>query len=566
MSKLEELKLSGEAPEWLTEQGLSTLLEGYLLPNETPKGMYKRVSQAAAKNLRKPQLEDKFFSLIWNNWLCLATPVASNLGTDRALPISCFSEHIEDSVDGIFKGVHELAMLSKNGGGVGVYLGDVRSRGTGIRGNGKSEGIIPWAKNYDTATLSVSQGSTRRGASALWLPVRHGDIEEYLPIRRAHGDINRQCLNIHQGVCVDDKFMQDVENGDEYSRKIWTEICRTRLETGEPYLLFIDTVNRTNPECYIKNNLSVKTSNICSEIVLHTDIYNTFVCCLSSLNLVRWEEWKNTDCVYYAIMFLDAVMSEFIEKAKNIAGFERAVSFAEKSRALGLGVLGWHTLLQELNIPFDSFEGMMLNRDIFSYIQKESIRSSEDLAKEYGEPEWCKSSGRRNSHLNAVAPTATNSVISGNVSPGIEPNPANAFAMKTAKGTFIIYNPTLKKLLIKLGKDNSEVWKDIVNNEGSVQQLDFLNEHQKKVFLTAIEINQFALVRQAAQRQKWIDQSQSLNLFFPANVDPTYFHKVHMEAWKTGVKSLYYCRTSSVLKGDSSSRFNSADDCTSCES
>lgn len=555
------LKENNQAPEWLTEEGLKTLENGYLLTDETPKDMWKRVSSAAAKTLNKPELEDKFFNIFWRGWLCGATPVLSNLGTSRGLPISCNTIHVDDSIDSIFKKQHELAMLSKNGAGVGVYVGDIRGRGESIHGNGKSEGVIPWLKCYDATTLAVSQGSVRRGASAVYLPIDHIDIDEFLALRRPVGDVNRRCLNLHHAVCVSDDFMNKIKSGDGHSRDLWKEVLRTRFETGEPYLFFTDNVNRQLPDCYNKRGLTVKASNICNEIYLYTDVDHTFVCCLSSLNLFKYDEWKNTDTVQLSIWFLDAVIQEYINKAKDKVGLEAAVRFAEKSRALGLGALGWHSLLQKNKIPFDSFESMRLNAEIFKYIQSEALIASKKLAEEYGVPEWCDNT--RNTHLLALAPTVSNSIISGSISAGIEPISANVFSLKTAKGTFMRFNPLVKELLISRNKDNIDTWKSINEKDGSVQHLSFLSNEEKEIFLTAREINQFAIVKQAAQRQKWIDQGQSVNLFFAKNSSPKYIHEVHMEAWESGLKGLYYCRAESILKGDSISR--QKDECKACE-
>lgn len=569
MSNLETLQRLGKAPAWLKEEGLKTLQSGYLLPSEDPIDMYRRVSAAAAKQLNRPELEIEFFEIIWNNWLCLATPVASNMGTDRGLPISCNTIHVGDSVDSIFMKNHELAVLSKNGAGVGIYLGDVRGRGAPIKGNGKSEGVIPWAKVYDTTCLSVSQGSTRRGAGAVYLDISHPDIEEFINLRRPTGDINRRCLNLHHAVCIDDEFMKKVENGDKKARHLWMEIIKARFETGEPYLFFKDNVNNQRPECYIKNNLIIKSSNICNEIYLYTDPEHTFVCCLSSLNLARYFEWKDwksksgKSLVELTTYFLDAVLGEYIAKARSIFGLESAVRFAEKSRAIGIGVLGWHTFLQEQGLPFDSFQSMMYNNMIFKQIREQADKATADLAREYSEPKWCRGFGRRNTHCIAVAPTVSNSIISGSVSAGIEPIAANVFALKSAKGTFLRKNPTLEKLLESKNKNTPDVWKSISQNDGSVKHLDFLTQEEREVFLTAREINQFAIIKQAAQRQKYIDQGQSVNLFFAKNSDPRYIHQVHMEAWKQGLKGLYYCRAESILKGDMVNR--QKDECAACE-
>lgn len=929
---LQELKEKKLAPEWLTDEGLTTLQNGYLLEGESPKDMWKRVCAAAAKRLKKPKLEDKFFELFWNNWLCGATPVLSNMGTSRGLPISCNSLHVGDSIRSIFEKQTELALLSKNGAGVGIYVGDVRGRGANIAGNGKSEGVIPWLKCYDSTTVAVSQGSVRRGASAVYLPVEHSDIEEFINVRRPVGDVNRRCLNLHHAVCIKDDFMQKVKDGGEHERYLWKEILKARFETGEPYLFFSDNVERQKPECYVKNGLDIKTSNICvtgdqrvvtsngiktvyelynskedlilfdgekpvkaskmhlieknakvfkittkegrahnlteyhkvltdhglvecknlivgdkvkvqrneglfgsinmpemafllglyhgdgtqtndkvfidiwendfklqdeikncidtvyeknnwmeytiggdhgkfnrktivpnfisqqtgfsnvkklrlgsaklkqfgfkkniipewiwngnketqsqylrglfitdgtvrisdskkvygnpiylslasvsldllrnvqiilsntginskiyklhdkreemlpngkgsyskyecqpawrlnitdknsalkfenltkflsykgilledrqyrdntkkfdsiksieqienqdvycttvesdehvwvcnsfitsncNEIYLYTDPDHTFVCCLSSMNLFKYDEWKNTNAVQLSIWFLDAVIQEYIDKAKSMPGFESAVRFAEKSRALGLGVLGWHSLLQKKNIPFDSFQAMMLNGEIFRHMQKESQIATKDLAKEYGEPEWCKGFGIRNTHQLAVAPTVSNSIISGSVSAGIEPISANVVALKTAKGTFMRTNPILKQLLADKGMDHIDVWKQINENNGSVADLKCLNENEKEVFLTAREINQHSIIKQAGQRQKYIDQGQSVNLFFAKNSDPRYIHSVHMLAWEEGLKGLYYCRSEAALKGDSVNR--QKDECKACE-
>lgn len=561
MTSLEYLKEYGEAPEWLTESGLTKLKSGYLNNGETPRAMWSRVATAAATRLGKSELKDRFFNLFWNNWLGLATPVASNMGLKRGLPISCYTLHVPDSTTGIFQKVHELAMLSKHGGGVGVYLGDVRGRMAGISTGGYSEGIVPWSKVFDATTISISQGAVRRGATALYLPIDHPDIREFLRIRRPEGDHNRQCPNIHQAVCITDEFMHKVGNGDTEARELLIEVYKTRLETGEPYIFFTDNVNKQNPQVYQDRGLRVHTSNLCSEIMLHTSPEETLVCCLSSLNLARWEEWKDTDAVYDAIWFLDAVMSEFISRAEEMPGFDCAVRFAKKSRPLGLGAMGWHTLLQSEGTPFDSLRATILNKAIWSYIKKEAVRASQDLAKEYGEPEMMRGYGLRNSHLLAVAPTVSNAQISGNVSPSIDPLPANAFIKKSSSGTLGEFNPVLKHKLAELGKDTQEVWTKIIQDGGSVRSIDFLNDFEKDVFKTSFEIDQLALVNQAADRQKYICQGQSLNLFFSDTVDPVYFHDVHWLAWTRGIKSLYYCRSSPVLKADLSSR----ESCRSCE-
>ena len=564
MANLEALQNCGEAPSWMNQEGFKTLCGGYLVDDETPRQMYLRVAKGSAKYYRDSAYwEGKFFDAMWKNWLCPASPVLSNLNTSRGLPISCNSIHVGDSVNSIFSKNLELAMLSKNGAGVGVYLGDVRGRGASIKGNGKSEGIIPWAKIYDTTTVAVSQGSTRRGASALYLPIEHPDVEEFINIRRPTGDANRRCLNTNHGVCISDDWMRQLIAGDEAKRRLWAELLKARVEMGEPYFMFTDAANRANPACYREKGLSVKTSNICSEIFLHTDEDHSFVCCLSSLNLVRWDEWRETDLVSIAVRFLDGVIEEYIRKSEGLPGLEASRRSAIKGRAIGIGVLGWHTLLQQRMIPFDSFEAMRLNGQVFRTIREAAEVETGVMAEELGEPEWCKGFGRRNTHLMAVAPTVSNSTIAGGHSAGIEPLSANIFSQKSAKGTFIRKNGTLEALLEQVGRNTPEVWKSVNEYAGSVQHLHFLDDQQKQVFQTAREINQHAIVRQAGQRQKYIDQGQSVNLFFASNSSPQYVHDVHLAAWESGLKSLYYLRTEGVIRGDLASR--TRDECLACE-
>lgn len=567
MNNLKELIEKNEAPVWMTEEGYNILKDSYLLPNETPKGMWTRVTNSSAAFLKKPELAPRFFDILWKNWLGLASPVAANAGTDRGLPISCFGTYVPDSIVGIMDNAAELAMMTKNAGGVSTNWIDVRSRGSTISGNGKSEGIIPFIKIQDSVTIGVSQGGVRRGASAAYTSIEHGDFWEFIKIRRPDGDVNRQCLNIHHALSIPDSFIEKLKNGDKEAQEKWIAVMKTRFETGEPYLFFSGNVERNRPECYKHNNLDVLSSNICTEILLHASKDYSFVCCLSSLNLARWDEWKATDTVQLAIWFLDGILEEFITKAKNIPWLSRAVASAVAGRAIGLGVMGFHSYLQEHMMPIDHYDTFSLNAKMFSRIRNEAERATKALAEEYGEPEWCKGFGRRNTHLLAVAPTVSNSTISGNISAGVEPWAANIFVQKSAKGSFIQINKELEKILEKNNKNNQEIWKSILTNEGSVQHLNFLTKEEKEVFLTARELNQFSLVKLAGQRQKWIDQSQSINLFFPANVDPNYVHEVHMAAYELGLNTLYYLRTSSVLKGDSGSREYKREitDCKACE-
>ena len=573
-------------PSWAnTEIYVKTISKGYLLDGEKPKDAYWRVATTVARRLGKPSMATKFFDYIWKGWLNLATPVLSNTGTDRGLPISCFGIDVADSIQDIGTKNLEMMLLAKHGGGVGVGLNMIRPAGSNITQNGTSDGVVPFAKIYDSTILATNQGSVRRGAASVNLNIEHEDFDEWIEIREPKGDVNRQCLNLHQCVVVGDKFMRRLEDGDSEARRRWGKVLQKRKATGEPYVMYKGNVNKQNPPMYKDNGLKVFMTNICSEITLHTDESHSFVCCLSSLNLSKYDEWKHTDLIYTASWFLDGVLSEFIQRAKNMRGFENAVRSAEKGRALGLGVLGWHTYLQQKGIPFDSLPAQFETRRIFSQLKIESERASRDMASELGEPLWCKDSGFRNTHLRAVAPTVSNSKLAGNVSPGIEPWAANVFTEQTAKGTFIRKNRELEKVLRKVGINKKETWDKILADGGSVQGIneldnwvfcdgkltekgDDIDTHKcdsvKDVFKTFKEINQLELVRQAGVRQQYIDQSVSLNLAFPSQATPKWMNQVHMEAWKQGVKTLYYTRTESVLRGDIAEQAMNPD-CISCD-
>ena len=581
-------ELDVDFPSWAnTEIYVKTISKGYLLPGEKPKDAYWRVASRVAMRLEKPQMATKFFDYMWKGWLNLATPVLSNTGTDRGLPISCFGIDVADSIYDIGSKNLELMLLAKHGGGVGVGINQIRPAGSSITGNGTSDGVIPFAKIYDSTILATNQGSVRRGAASVNLNIEHKDFEEWLEIREPKGDVNRQSLNLHQCAVVGDKFMRKLQDGDPDSRRKWGKLLQKRKATGEPYIMYKGNVNKANPEAYKKNGLKVHMTNICSEITLHTDENHSFVCCLSSLNLSKYNEWRDTDLVYTATWFLDGVLSEFIQKAKNMKGFEHSVASAEKGRALGLGVLGWHTYLQQNGIPFEGMEAQFETRKIFSQLKIESERASRDMAEEYGEPLWCRESGFRNTHLRAVAPTVSNSKLAGNVSAGIEPWAANVFTEQTSKGTFIRKNTELEKVLRKAGINNKDTWDKILADGGSVQDLSELDKWcylggkmilcaeigdedrtkvypVKDVFRTFKEINQMDLVKQAGVRQQYIDQGVSLNLAFPSIVEPKWINQVTMEAWKQGIKTLYYMRTESVLRGDIAQRALDPD-CVACD-
>ena len=576
-------------PVWgNTEVYKKTITGGYLMSHETPKDAYMRVANTVARRLYKPELADKFFEYIWNGWLNLASPVLSNTGTDRGLPISCFGIDVGDSIQEIGAKNLEMMLLAKHGGGVGIGINMIRPAGAKITGNGTSDGVVPFCKIYDSTILATNQGSVRRGAASVNINIDHGDFEEWLEIREPKGDVNRQSLNLHQCAVVGDKFMRKLEEGDPTARRKWGKLLQKRKATGEPYILFKGNTNKSNPEAYKKNGLKVHMTNICSEIALHTDENHSFVCCLSSLNLTKYHEWKDTNLIYDAIWFLDGVLEEFIQKAKGLKGFENSIRSAEKGRALGLGVLGWHTYLQQNGIPFEGLQAQFETRRIFSQIKIESERASRALAEVYGEPLWCRDTGMRNTHLRAIAPTVSNSKLSGNVSPGIEPWAANVFTEQSAKGTFIRKNKELIKVLKKIGIDTEDTWNKILADGGSIQDLNILNEwgyinkklvylpdHSeevdkngfdtvKDVFKTFKEINQLELVNQAGIRQQYIDQSVSLNLAFPSTATPKWINQVHMDAWKKGVKTLYYTRTESVLRGDIAAKAMDPD-CLSCD-
>ena len=548
-------------PEWMDEVGVATISKGYLLPDETPRKAYRRVAKSIAERVRKPELENKFFKYIWNGWIGLASPVLSNTGTDRGLPISCFGIDTPDSIRGIGLTNAELMKLTALGGGVGISTSRIRPRGTEITGNGKSEGVVPWCKIYDSAIIATNQGSVRRGAASVNLDINHPDIKEFMQIRRPKGDPNRQCLNLHQCVVVDDAFMRRLQDRDSEAMSLWLDILKTRVETGEPYIMFKDNVNKNNPLAYAMNNLDVSMTNICTEITLHTDEEHSFICCLSSLNLAKYDEWKDTDVVETSIRFLDGVMQEFIDKSNGKDSMIRTHRHAQKGRALGLGVMGWHSFLQKKGLPFNSIASTAWTHTLFSDIRQKAEATSRELAQEYGEPVWCKGTGMRNTHLLAIAPTVSNSRLN-SCSAGIEPIPANIYTFNGAKGTFIVKNKELEELLETKGKNTENVWDQILADNGSVQNLPALTEDEKEVYLTFSEVNQLELVRQAAIRQKYIDQTQSLNLCFDPTDSPKWINQCHMESWKLGVKTLYYLRTDSVIKGDLGSRTS---ECISCD-
>ena len=543
---------------WFNEESEQMLNRGYLLNGETLEGAIDRITSAAARRLYKPELKDAFKEMIVKGWISFSSPVWANMGTQRGLPISCFNVHVPDSIEGITHKMGEVIMQTKIGGGTSGYFGELRHRGTAVTDNGKSSGSVSFMKLFDTAMDVVSQGGVRRGAFAAYLDIDHDDIEEFLQIR----DIGNPIQNLFMGVCVPDYWMQDMIDGDADKRRVWAKVLESRQQKGMPYILFTDNVNRNKPQVYKDKGLTINASNLCSEIMLPSTADESFICCLSSMNLELYDEWKDTNAVKLAIYFLDAVLSEFIEKTEGNYYLSAARNFAIRHRALGLGVLGYHSYLQRNMIPFESMEAKMFNAKVFKQIQEQSLAASKELANIYGEPELLKGYGVRNATTMAIAPTTSSSAILGQTSPGIEPFASNYYKAGLAKGNFIRKNKYLAKLLEEKGLDTEDVWRDIMLNHGSVQHMHQLTQEEKDVFKTFKEISPLEIVTQAAQRQQYIDQAQSLNLNIPSSMPIKDVNKVIIDAWKMGVKTLYYQRSKSVSKELVINFMN----CSSCES
>lgn len=689
-------------PDWMSDEAVDTLNRGYLLPGETPRDLFLRVANTVEKYIPEPGLAKDIFDCLYKGYIGCASPVLSNFGTARGLPISCYALSIDDNLHSIYSHLKESAALSKYGGGVGAYFGNIRHAGSTISSGGKSGGIVPWARQYDLCASVVSQGATRRGSYALYIDIDHPDLEELLRCKdHSQGD-PRSFIDSNIAVTVTNAWLEEMLAGDEQKKEIFSRVLELRMVSGSPYIIFIDNVNEANPDCYKQRNLNVTTSNLClggdtivatpngaftiealysaykqaevefpvycrdmttgevrtrnakalyngkkpfitielsdkttfrctpehrlatkngkwveaqdslgetllgvgmsekdypfvlsvsplssfyidvydltveddhnfyiltdtekltgilvhncSEITLYTDENHTFVCVLSSLNLLRYPEWKDYKGAHTGksvpelmIYLLDAVCEEFIVKASRLTSLGRAVRFAKKSRALGAGTMGLAALYQKLGLPFKSPEARQLNIEIHKYIKEESVKASKSLAASYGEPEWCEGSGMRNTHLLASAPTRTNSVICGAISQGIEPLESNYFIAKQAKGSFVRKNPFLEATLESYGKNTDEVWESLLDTQGSVQHLDFLTPREKEVYLTAREIDQFELLRQASDRQKYICQAQSLNLFVNSDTSAEDIWLIHLAAWRYKLKSLYYLRSSSTL-------------------
>ena len=547
---------------WLNEESEQVLNRGYLLKGETVEGAIDRITEAACKRLFKPELKEDFKELIERGWMSLSSPIWANMGTKRGLPISCFNVHVPDSIEQITHKVGEVIMQTKIGGGTSGYFGELRGRGAAITDNGKSSGSVSFMKLFDTTMDVVSQGGVRRGAFAAYLDIDHPDIGEFLQIK----DIGSPIQNLFTGVCIPDYWMQEMIDGDDDKREIWAKVLESRQQKGLPYLFFTDNVNRNKPQIYKDLNLQINASNLCSEIALPSSIDESFVCCLASMNLELYDEWKDTNAVKLAIYFLDAVMSEFIAKTEDNHFLQAAHNFAKRHRALGLGVMGWHSYLQSKNIPFEGVMSRSLTSIIFKQLQEQSKEASKELAMIYGPApiytEIKEEEIYRNTTTMAIAPTTSSSAILGQVSPGIEPYSSNYFKAGLAKGNFIRKNKYLQELLKSKGEDTEEVWREIMLKSGSVQSLSCLTQEEKEVFKTFKEISQYEIISQAALRQKYIDQSQSLNLNIPSEVPIKDVNKLFIEAWKQGIKTLYYQRSSSVAK----EQLTNIVSCTSCES
>jgi ribonucleoside-diphosphate reductase alpha chain len=524
---------------WLNSHSRIFLERGYLKEGVTPEQRIKQIADNAENILGIKGFSDKFEDYMSRGFFSLATPIWNNYGNERGLPVSCFNSHVSDHMQDILYKVAEVGMMSKLGGGTSGYFGDLRQRGASISVGGESSGPVHFMELFDKTAEVISQGSARRGSFAAYLPVEHPDIEEFLQIRSEGHPIQ----NMSIGVTITDNWMSSMIDGDKDKRKIWAKIIQKRFETGYPYIMFSDTVNNNSPKAYEDKKLSIKSSNLCSEITLNSDENNSFVCVLSSLNLLHWDEIEKTDAIETLIYFLDSVNEEFVRKSSGVKFMDAAHNFAKNQRALGMGVLGWHSYLQSKMIGFESMQAKMINNNIWKTIREKADKATEELADKFGEPELLKGYGRRNVTTLAVAPTTSSSFILGQVSPSIEPLNSNYFVKNLAKGKFTYKNPYLKDILKKHDKNTDDIWKSILVKGGSVQHLDFLSQEEKDVFKTFGEISQKEIVIQAASRQKYIDQSQSLNIMVPPETPAKQVSELLIEGWRLGIKTFYYQRS-----------------------
>ena len=561
-------KLSEKSFDWLNENSRKFLAAGYLGEGITAEQRIADIAERAEQLLEMPGFADKFYHYMSEGFYSLASPVWSNFGKERGLPISCFGSHIDDDIGNILYSQSEVGMMSKLGGGTSGYFGKIRHRGAAIKNNGEASGAVHIMRLFESMVDVVSQGSVRRGRFSPYLPIDHPDILEFLEIGKEGNPIQE----LTHGVTVTDSWMQEMIDGDDQKRTVWAKVLQSRGEMGYPYIFFTDNANNGAADVYKDKNLPIYASNLCTEIMLPSDHNWSFVCVLSSINLLHYYKWKDTDAVETMIYFLDAVITEFLEKLdtykdspnrddqQTFLFMERAYNFSKENRALGMGVLGWHSLLQSKMLPFDSQDAYDLNSEIFKSIKERSYKASENLADKFGEPELLKGYGRRNTTLNAVAPTTSSAFILGQVSQGIEPIWSNIYVKDIAKIKTTIKNPFLVKLLQEKGMDTPEVWRKIRDRDGSVQELDFLSENEKEVFKTYSEIDQLAIIYQAANRQNHIDQGQSLNIIIHPETSTKEINKIHVTAWKLGLKSLYYQHSMNAAQ-----KFKQKKDCESCE-
>ena len=554
--------------EWLTDHSRKFLEAGYLTPGITPEIRIREIADRAEEILGIPGYSDKFFNYMSRGFFSLASPVWSNFGKERGLPISCFGSNVADDMGNILYTQSEVGMMSKLGGGTSGYFGNIRHRGSSVTNNGEASGSVHIMQLFETMVDVVSQGSVRRGRFSPYLPVEHKDISEFLDI----GTEGNPIQELTHGVTVTDKWMEEMIAGDEEKRSIWAKIIQRRGEIGYPYIFFKDKANSAAADVYRDKDLKINASNLCTEIMLPSNDKWSFVCVLSSLNVLHYDKWKDTDAVETMVYFLDAIITEFLEKLESYRDsadrddkqtflfMERAYNFAKENRALGLGVLGWHSLLQSKMLSFNSQEAFNLNSEIFKLIKERSYKASEELADKFGEPEILKGYGRRNATLNAIAPTTSSAFILGQVSQGIEPIWSNIYVKDIAKIKTTIKNPFLVELLEQKDKNNTEVWRSIRDRDGSVQHLDFLTENEKNVFKTYSEIDQMDIVYQASNRQSFIDQGQSVNIIVHPEMPVKEINKIYVMAWKLGLKSLYYQHSMNAAQ-----KFKQNKECTMCE-
>lgn len=527
--------------------------EKYLYKADHPREQYQRIATTLAMHTPNPEeWKEKFFDVMWKGWLSPSTPILSNTGTSRGLPVSCAGTYFPDSIDGIYKSKHEIAILTKQGFGTSGYFGDIRPRGTPISTGGKSSGVMPVIEGIVKDMEYVAQGTTRRGSCATYLPISHGDFGEVCDYLSAHPDGLNIGWNWH------DTDTTNIKAGDEETNSRFSRMLKTKMVTGKGYMFFPDKANRRRPQMYVDKGLDIKASQLCNEIVLHSDINHTYTCVLASMNLAKWEEWKDTDAVFVSTVFLDCVAQEFINRAKNISGLERAVAFTKKSRALGLGACGLVSLYQDKMLPFESFEAMYLNNEIFRKLQKDSLEASQWIASVWGEPEWCKGYGVANTHRLAVAPTKSSSLIMGGCSEGINPDTAMVFTQRTSAGEIDRVNPYLLKLMKSKGVYTKERIREVREAMGSVQGVEWLTDDEKEVFKTAFEINQYAILQQAEQRGRLLCQWQSLNLFLSADEDEGKIASIHQYAVESeDILGLYYVYSKAGVQASSG-------ECTAC--